>query len=183
MSLLAFMLLWSFRACTYNPPTPPNPSPFWITILSNIFIGIDWGSKAMREQTGCFCEEKVNEMSYKRWDFFQAAQVAAADAMLKQSSLTGTLTQLSLICWFAECIGCIFTMLWCYWCISVNTEQNIVSLKTILCAAFVHFAWEHLYLLQVPYSQSQMLWILLWVLLQLCSLMKIELFLGCFFLC
>lgn len=65
----------------------------------------------MREQTGCFCEEKVNEMSYKRWDFFQ---VAAADAMLKQSSLMGTLTQLSLICWFAECIGCIFTMLWCY---------------------------------------------------------------------
>lgn len=116
MSLLAFMLLWSFRACTYDPP---DPSPSWITILSNIFIGIDWGSKAMREQTGCFCEEKVNEMSYKRWDFFQAAQVAAADAMLKQSSLMGTLTQLSLICWFAECIGCIFTMLWCYWYISV----------------------------------------------------------------
>lgn len=68
----------------------------------------------MREQTGCFCEEKVNEMSYKHWDFFQAAQVVAADAMLKQSSLTGTLTQLSLICWFAECIGCIFTMLWYY---------------------------------------------------------------------
>lgn len=96
------------------PHPPPNPSPSWITILSNIFIGIDWGSKAMREQTGCFCEEKVNEMSYKRWDFFQAAQVVAADATLKQSSLMGTLTQLSLICWFAECIGCIFTMLWCY---------------------------------------------------------------------
>lgn len=69
----------------------------------------------MREQTGCFCEEKVNEMSYKRWDFFQAAQVVAADAMLKQSSLMGTLTQLSLICWFAECIGCIFAMLWYYY--------------------------------------------------------------------
>lgn len=95
-----------------NPPT--NPSSSWITILSNIFIGIDWGSKAMREQTGCLGEEKVNEMSYKRWDFFHAAQVVAADAMLKQSSLMGTLTQLSLKCWFAECIGCIFTILWYY---------------------------------------------------------------------
>lgn len=58
----------------------------------------------MRVKTSCVGEEKVNETSYKCWDFFQAHGTAevVADAMWEQSSLMSTLTLLSLNCCFVE---------------------------------------------------------------------------------
>lgn len=82
----------------------------------------------MREQTGCFCEEKVNEMSYKRWDFFQAAQVVAADATLKQSSLMGTSSLPNVLDAFLQCYGIIDTFLCQY-----RTEYCIFKNYTVCC--------------------------------------------------